>query len=388
MTLQEVTYAAGRERGDVRTAPHPARKTAAQRLSTRVLVIAKGEADETAPHVDPERSGLVIAGATPLRRLAVIKRNLPNLTVMVEPSSVEDWATAEHPFSLDTDGLFPVRLSDVLDEQIRAGADVAVTPTRVFRAVDSDAMKTALLEVNNLDRDDVLFLLPVHHRWLSNDNIKQFIAVISRSRHPVAVALADSRANPMSHSGVVANYRRLFEEAPWAMPWRADLAAFDALAHGAGAAAVGQIPSLRRIAFPGEQGYSSDKRDMSPHVLLRRLLRYRRTSKMQTEWFASKPADACQCAHCNGQGIDRFDSSNEQRLSAHLHNLHEVTAMREELDGLATADIALWWQRQLIDVEYECQALKGRIGVDVKVTADVRAWSAGPRVQHPAPSTT
>ncbi|WP_152364940.1 hypothetical protein [Microlunatus speluncae] len=293
---------------------------------------------------------------------------------MIEPTSTTVWATEDAPFDLDTSGLFPQEINEVLDGQIQAGASVAVTPTRVFRASDSASMKAALEVANKLERDDVVFLLPVHYRWLDKDNIKQLIAIVQRSRHPAAIALADSSSNPLAHKGAISSYRRLFETVRWAMPWRTDLAAFDALAHGARAAAIGQLPSLRRLAFPDQKSFSSDKRDKSPHVLLRSLLRYRRSSLMQQEWFASALPDTCPCPHCRGRGIDRFNGSDEQRLQAHLHNLHQTTRMRQEIDGFSSDQIAGWWMACLRGVEYECQALKGRIGVDVSPTRDVEEW--------------
>jgi hypothetical protein len=225
--------------------------------------------------------------------------------ILTEPTSTAVWATKETPFALDTSGLFPEDLDEVLDAQVQAGATVAVTPTAVFKAGDSEAMKSALERVNRLDRDDCVFLLPIHYRWLDKDNIRQLIAIVTHSRHPVAIALADSFSNPLEHKGAISGYRRLFEAAPWAMPWRADLGAFDAMARGARAAAIGQLPSLRRLAFPDKGGFSSDKSDTSPHVLLPKQLRYRRSSKMQQEWFASALADTCPCPHCDGREIDR-----------------------------------------------------------------------------------
>jgi hypothetical protein len=144
---------------------------------------------------------------------------------------------------------------------------------------------------------------------------------------------------------------------------------------GARAAAIGQLPSLRRLAFPDTKGFSSDKTDLSPHVLLSHLLRYARSSRMQQDWFASARPDTCPCPHCDGCGIDRFTSSDEQRLEAHLHNLHQTTALRREIDGLTTGQITAWWRQRLRDAEYQHQALTGRIGVEVKPTPDVAEWA-------------
>ncbi|MEH3089292.1 MAG: hypothetical protein PGN24_06715 [Microbacterium arborescens] len=378
MSTDEMSRVGGGLPGGIGTVPRPADTEAARRLGTRVLVLASAEAEATAPYVDPTVSGLIVTGANAHRTVRTLRRQYPDLMMLVEPTSTAVWATKEAPFVLETSGLFEEKLGDVLDAQLQVGASVAVTPTAVFQAGDSEAMKAALKQANDLDRDDFVFLLPVHYRWLDESNIKQLIAIVTRSRHPVAIALADSSANPLAHKGAIPSYRRLFEAAPWAMPWRADLAAFDALAHGARAAAIGQLPSLRRLAFPDKGGFSSDKSDMSPHVLLANLLRYRRSSKMQQEWYASAQADTCSCQHCGGRDIDRFNGSDEQRLQAHLHNLHETTTMRREIDGLTTEQIAAWWKRRLLDVEYERQALKGRIGADVKTTPDVEEWLRQP----------
>lgn len=359
---------------DVGIAPTPAETEAANRLATRVLMIAGGEAEATAPHVDRDRSGLVVAGAAAPKTVKALRKAYPDLVLLIEPTSLEVWATPEHPFALEVDGLFPQELDEALESQITNGATVAVTPTAVFQAGDADSMKAAVQRVNKVERDDLLFLLPIHYRWLDKSNIKQLIAIIKRSRHPVAIALVDSSANPLERPGAIPGYRRLFEAATWAMPWRADLGAFDALAHGARAAAMGQLPSLRRLALPGKGGFSSDKSDMTPHVLLRKLLRYRRSSKMQQEWYASAEPDTCPCASCDGRAIDRFNGSDEHRLEAHLHNLHETTTMRRQIDGFSTEQIASWWRQRLRDVEFEAQALKGRIGVDVKLTGDVKEW--------------
>jgi hypothetical protein len=64
----------GRSPGGVSTAPHPADTQAAKRLGTRVLVIASGEAEATAQHIDPVVSGLVIAGATAPSTLRTLRR--------------------------------------------------------------------------------------------------------------------------------------------------------------------------------------------------------------------------------------------------------------------------------------------------------------------------
>lgn len=95
---------------------------------------------------------------------------------------------------------------------------------------------------------------------------------------------------------------------------------------------------------------------------------------MQQDWYASATPDLCPCPHCDGRGIDRFDGSDDQRLEAHLHNLHHVLELRRQIPGATTEQISRWWKQRLLDVEYECQALTGRIGVDVQPTPEISDW--------------
>ncbi len=354
----------------VKTRRTPADTQAAQLLATRVLVVASGEAADTAAHIDLDVSGLIVAGAAASGTVRSLRIAYDDLTMLIEPRSIEQWATVEAPFVLDADGLFP----ETLDGQIENGASIAVTPTGVVNAGDIAALKEAVRRVNELDRDDIIFLVPLHYRWLDKNNIRQLIAVLKQSKHPVAIALADGSANPLSHRGTIPSFRRLFRELPWAMPWRIDLAAFDALAHGAHAAAVGQLPSLRRVAFPGKTPFASDKSDTTPTVLRAKLLRYSRCSWMQLAWYASGVSDPCSCPHCKGRDVYRFNGSNEDRLQAHLHNLYMITEMRRSISGFPAEDILRWWQRQLSDVDYARQTLKGLVGVDINETADVKEW--------------
>ncbi|MGO4455297.1 hypothetical protein [Arthrobacter sp. RAF14] len=373
MSIEEVFSPSG-SAAQTATIGNPAETAAARKLAGRLLTVTSKEAEATAPHVSHEAGGLIVAGASANATVASLRRRYADMVLLAEPSSISDWATADRPFVLDEGGIIPETLEAVLNGQLHNGASAAVTPTGVINVGDAEALKAALKKVNELERDDVLFLVPVHHLWLAAANIKQLTAVLRRSRHPVAIALADSDASPLRHTGAVAGYRALFQAVPWAMSWRADLAAFDAFAHGARAGSIGQLPSLRRVNFPGKHGFSSNKLDNSPHVLVPGQLRYRRSSLMRTEWFASALPDTCDCTECAGRGIDRFNASDAQRLSAHLHNLHSTNSMRQEIEGMDTSHVAKWWIGRLRNVEYEVQALKGRIGVNVKQPAEVKDW--------------
>ncbi|WP_286689386.1 MULTISPECIES: hypothetical protein [unclassified Aeromicrobium] len=348
--------------------------TVEQRLSRRVLVVASTEATQTAAHVDTAGGGLVVAGTEATRTVRQIKAAYPNLTLLVDPTSHTGHVASEaEPFMLGEEGLFEFTLADHLAGQISAGADIAVTPTGFMEPGDPKALKAALEIVNAVDRDDVLFLLPAHPRWCAEPNVQQLIAVARRSRHPVALALGH-KTDPLTTKGVPAGFRRFFAEVGWAMPWRTDLAAFDALAHGAKAAAVGQLPSLRRINLPGEKGFAGRPGEKFPSVLMNDLLRYSRVSHMRENWFASVSPYACDCSVCVGRAVDRFSGSPEHRLEAHLHNLAMINAMRQDIDGLTQAQIAQWWRRRLLDSEEAHIKLGAYTSTTVGMPAVVKEW--------------
>ena len=60
MSTDEMSRVGGGLRGGIGTVPRPADTEAARRLGTRVLVLASGEAEATAPHIDPTMSGLIV----------------------------------------------------------------------------------------------------------------------------------------------------------------------------------------------------------------------------------------------------------------------------------------------------------------------------------------
>lgn len=368
------TIVGGRTSSAPASLPSGAGSAVEQRLSRRVLVVASTEAIQTAAHIDTAGGGLVVAGADAMRTVRQLKRAYPNLTLLADPTSHTAHVASEgEPFMLGGEGLFQFTLSDHLAGQISAGADIAVTPTGFIEAGDAKALKAAMEMVNAVDRDDVLFLLPTHPRWCAEPNVQQLIAVAQRSRHPVALTLGH-KTDPLVTKGVPAGFRRFFSEVGWAMPWRTDLAAFDALAHGAKAAVVGQLPSLRRINLPGEKGFAGRPGEQFPSVLMTDLLRYSRVSHMRENWFASVSAYACECSVCDGRAIDRFSGSPEHRLEAHLHNLAMITSMRQDIDGLTQPQITQWWRRRLLDAEEAHIQLGTYTSTTVSMPPVVQEW--------------
>lgn len=376
MSTDEIIRSGAQPPGGVGTVASPRTKEAARRLATRVLVLASSEAEATAPFVDEHTGGLIVTGAEAMTTVGRLRPHYPRLTLLIEPDSVKEFATAERPFVFDQDpqALVPQELDEVLDGQIAAGASVAVFPAGVIDAGDSAAAKAVVRAANEVDRGDAILPLFLNYRWAIEPAVTQLVAIAKRSRHPVAVALVDSNSDPLNHAGAPAGYRRIFAEVSQAMPWRADLGGFDALAHGAFAAAIGQLPSLRRVAVPGSTPHASRPGENYPHILVPQLVRYSRSNHMQQAWFASAEPYTCLCQHCRGRAIDRFNGSPEERLEGHLHNLDRLSDWRSQIDGFSTEQINAWWKARLSDAEYEHEALKGYTGVTVDMLDVVKTW--------------
>jgi hypothetical protein len=266
-------------------------------------------------------------------------------------------------------------LGDVLDAQREAGAALAVTPTGYIDTADSDAAKAVVEVANHLDRDDVLLLLPCHWTWAREPNVSQLVAIAGRSKHPVAIALADD-GDPLAHTGVPNGIRRLASETPWMMPWRTDLAAFDAFAHGARAAAVGLLPSQRHAVKPGQRGRAIDPSNRTPNVLVPELLRYVRARYMHDEWFASARPWTCSCPICRGRAVDRFSGSDADRLQAHIHNLVGLGAMHLDMRS-GGPSAALWWKDRLHDARIAHERLEAHTSTKAKMPPVLEAWLQG-----------
>lgn len=357
----------------------PLSTAAATALQGRVLMLVSSNAFDAMKHIDTKYSGIVITGAKALDTVRVLKRHHPQMVVAVEPTSITKYiATASHPFDVaEGDGmLIPLTLGEVLAAQARAGATVTVTPTGYIAPGESQALKAAIELGNKETRDDMVLLLPVHHLWLSKNWLTQLIAVARLSIHPVALIVVDSYQDPLSNDGAVEGYRTFFRQVPGAIAWRTDLAGFDALAHGAIAASIGFLPSIRRGFEPNKGSNSSDPNNKSPHLLIPKMLRYTRSSVMREQWFASSEPIYCSCIICSNRALDSYTTSDEDRLQAHLHNLVALMQMRRDLGVLTGESIYEWWRELVIQALVEHETLSAKISVKIGVPEALKSWAA------------
>lgn len=330
------------------------------------------------PLINASAGGAFLVGEDAPKYLPQIRRDNPGLPLIVEPRALrKHWATPDEPFKGSGDATsFQLSLDAELDWQ-RMDSDLAITPTGQIRKNDSPALKAALKEVNKLDRTDVLFALPMSSGWLSDDQlVKQLIAVINRSHHPVLLGFADS-GNPVGSMVRARAYRRIFQEATVpVVAYRTDLVGFDALAHGAIASAIGSYPSLRRLTTVGGRGRSIDREDMSPHMLITDMLRFVRSTHMRREWFAGVASIQCFCVICRGQDIDRLHGEEAERRIGHNHNVVAVDNLYSSYVGLDEAGRRALWARQTAGALDTYPQLETHIGRSLKIDSLLKVWAS------------
>lgn len=346
-------------------------------MGGRIFTMAGGETMATAPAVNPDHGGLVLSGPTALQVAPHLRARHPGLVFLIEPTSAKVVATADRPLIVEMqDSLLPPTVEEVLQGHRLAGAAAAVLPAGFIDAGAIDALKAGLAAARNVEREDVIWPIFAHQKWLGPDHIGQLIAVASRSPHRVALAVAAKKGDPLEMKGAVEGYRRFFGEVDGAIPWRTDLAGFDAFAHGARSAVIGQVPSLRRLDVPGTTPFSSNPADRSPHLLSTGLLRFTRSSEMHLKWFASSEPWRVDGSHGRGRAVDSFTGSDEDRLEGHLINLAAITALAAEITSMTTAQAAIWWGQRLDDAAGEYERLKNQTGVMVSMPATLARWRA------------
>lgn len=331
-----------------------------------------------APLIRASAGGAFLVGDDASKYLPAIRKANPDLPLIVEPRALrKHWASETEPFKgAGSEGMFELSLDAELDWQ-RMDSDLAITPTGQIRKDDSAALKAALAEANKLDRRDVLFALPMSAGWLSNEQlVKQLIAVINRSRHPVLLAFTDGN-NPVGSMVRARAYRRIFAEATVpVVAYRTDLVGFDALAHGALASAIGSYPSMRRLTPVDGRGSSIDPEDMAPHMLLTDMLKFVRSTHMRRDWFAGVASIKCFCVICRGEDLDRLYESEDERRIGHNHNVVAVDNLFSSYIGLDEAGRRARWAQQTAGALDTYPQLETHIGRPVKVDNLLTVWAS------------
>ncbi|GAA4584822.1 hypothetical protein GCM10023194_25700 [Planotetraspora phitsanulokensis] len=311
----------------------------------RILMLERAKLVTRAPdHLDPARSGLVLCGDGSSARLRQLRPSFTGVLAEDCAAYEKEVATADAPFSLPENVLFGGDLDSVLQAQIDRGANFAITPTRYVKAADIASLKAIMKKVNTLGRDDVIVTLPVSISWLRPETQSALIAVLGAIKHPVALILGGQYDPLKQFAAAPQHLRELLAKVPGTGLWRTDLAGFDALAHGAGFAAIGAGGSVRHLVPAGERAQTSRSGPNYPAVLVPDLLRFSTAEFLATSYANAAPP-RCHCPQCGGYLDSFFGLTDAVKAAAHAHNTATWNAwLPDLLDQPALPDRQRWWR--------------------------------------------
>ena len=281
-------------------------------LANRILVYARPElVPAVLSVVNPTCGGLALAGKTVGRRMKLLDDVDYDGIVLADPAAYEKVAaTPAKPFSLPEGRLGGATLGDVLDEQLLAGATAALTPTRFVRAGDTESLKAAAREMKKLNRNDTIFVAPLDISLIDRKFIDQVTAILADIGCPIGLVLG-KQFDPLTQSmRVIPNLRNLAACVPL-IPLRTDFNAFDLVAHGALAGAIGTGGSVRHAIEPPQKAKVFNNKDQSPSVLFPHLVCWWKGSKI-ARTFGARQAPRCDCVTCEGQQLSRFVRREQQ----------------------------------------------------------------------------
>jgi hypothetical protein len=285
-------------------------------LVNRILTYAPPRYVSTVlPHLDRRYGGLVLAGANAAERIQQLNDDDYDGPVLIDPAAYENYtATAEAPFRLPDGRLIDPTLSETLDEQLQAGASVALTPTGYIKAGDIASLRAAVRVVHDLGRRDVVFVAPIDVSLVDNPFIHEVTSILAEVECPIGLILG-SQFDPLHRAPgrIIPNLRNLAVSVPL-MPLRTDFNAFDLVAHGAFAGAIGTGGRLRHAVDPAVQARSWNRRDESPSVLFVELLCWWRGRKL-ADLYGNRPRAAriCLCAVCQRRRPTRLVRRRHQQ---------------------------------------------------------------------------
>lgn len=290
-------------------------------LHNRMLVYARpNQVPNIEPHVSLDRSGFVLAGANTNGRMRLLEDSGYGGVVLVDPAAYEKHvATADAPFWSPEDQLLPMTLEDMLNQQLMAGASAAITPTKFVRAGDTDSLKAAARQVKALGRNDVIFAAPLDVSLLDRRHIRQVTAILADAGCPIGLVLG-KQLDPLKQAAnrIIQNLRMLAASVEL-FPMRTDFNAFDLVAHGAFAGAIGTGGTVRHAVEPPNAA-KAIVLDPSPSVLVPELMCWWKGSKLMKVFGARQNlVPMCPCAVCGGKRLSRLQrkaDSNEAMAHA------------------------------------------------------------------------
>ena len=377
--------------------PHAAdtRSAAAQLLAGRVLYQENARyLPRVRQSVDAHLSGIVMTGPNADTRASQLRSTGYRGVLLIDSAAyMTHTATSKEPFLLPQDLLFAT-LDECLDFQRARGADAVLTPTGYIPVAASKALKAVIEAAERIKREDAIVVMPIDIAWLNAEHINQLIAACNKIRQPKAVILIGQFDPMAAFKQTAENLRRLVSEAEQVALLRTDLAALDAMAHGALFAGIGADSSIRHAVPVGERPQKAESNSKGwaqyPNVLMPELMRFCGTQGLARRYANAEPA-RCGCPVCDGRGLDRFNSSDgETRIESEDHNAYVWGAWVNEMTTVTPGgERHQWWRDRCARAlgRYELENVRIEQPRGFKPPKPLRAWATLPiEGDTPAPT--
>ncbi|SIO87086.1 hypothetical protein [Nocardiopsis sp. JB363] len=312
--------------------------------------------------------------------------------MVLDPSAYESsYATAKEPFALESQqylDTWRTGLGATLETLVSGPGDLVLTPTRYLRcdAEGTRALQEAVRQVNTVDLSNVVFAVPVDAGWLT-DRREHLVSCLRRVRRVPTALILGAEGNPVKSRCRAQALRGVIDACPGTALLRTDLAALDAMVHGAAFASIGDTASVRHTTPPGRRGGPPGS-DPSPNLILPELMDYFRGSTLAEHLRDSR---YCLCDPCAEWGETRgrgeegrfpthFQDSADTR-DAHAHNMAIWSRWWRELRSEASSDRmkARWrgmCKRAYNEYEWHNRAISPRENV-FKAPPSLRYWGDG-----------
>ena len=344
------------------------------RVLTHLNTLGSNRFATLASTVDQSNGGLILTGRQAPQRIAELRRHGFTAPLVIDAAAYgHAYARFDAPFDHD-EGLYPVTLTEHLDRQREAGADIALTPTLLIGRDDIGSVVSVLNATARLARDDTVAVLPLTADWFRPTAYPLLRQALKDIPVPTALVLAADR-DPLDAPSAPERLRRLLDETPGLCLLRTDLAAFEAVTRGAGFASIGVTASLRHAWIP-EADPKKRRGPPQPSVYVPELFRWIRADKLHA-MFANTAAPPCRCPVCHGRRYDTYTSRTDGQAAERHAIACWNTLLTELRDTVQPAYRKAWWYNKCRDAVggYRRWSSRWRSTSELKIPAALRFWA-------------
>lgn len=292
-----------------------------------------------------DRSGLVVAGRDAVSTIRQLRDSRYTRPIIADVKRwADELATAAVPLAMqESDGLMQLTLDEWSASVLANGATAVLTPSRFVRAGDWSALDAVVRAGNAATMPGLITLIATDAAML--DDVIRFICVVKRSTRPVGFVFAAAQT-PLRRRQRAAGLRKVVAAMPGCLLLATEvLAATDALAQGAGSAAIGVTGGLRRPRRPGDPKDGPYAVNALPGLFLRDLWEHR-SPGIYADWYAGAQSPCCR--DC-GRSLDYFDTTRSERETILRHGIRGWLDVLSEIGDLPSQSQRAWLAEERLD---------------------------------------